>query len=135
MDSVRSTESLRIEAEERSASDSASRIGEGRQTAPRRYAKFTSELVAWKDHLRTIPDLMRASFEQFGSQPAMGTRHTVKTVEKKVTVKVDGKDATRKHEIPWQTDYQWRTFTQLGKEISSFGGGAGGWHPDVTQIR
>lgn len=94
--------------------------GEG---APRRNIQWASELTSTKDGCTTIPQLMRATFERYGSSPALGTRSLIKTVAKEVTVTVDGKAVTKTHQIPWMTDYNFNTFTELGQQISDFGAG------------
>lgn len=97
--------------------------GEGQ---PRRNVLFADQLVTNKDGLRTIPDLMRDSFEKYGSYPAMGARRLIKIAEKDVTVVVDGKSVVKKHKIPWLSKYEWKTFTEVADEISAFGAGLTG---------
>ena len=94
--------------------------GEG---APRRNILWSSELVSTKDGCTTIPQLMRATCERYGSSPALGVRTLIKSTEKEVVVTVDGKPVTKKHQIPWMTDYKFNTFTELGQQITDFGAG------------
>jgi len=92
--------------------------------APRRNILFKNDLVDKQaPHLLTVPELMRATFERYGSRPAMGTRKTVKTVEKEVTVMVDGEPVKKKHRVPWQTGYSFETFGQMAEQITAFGAG------------
>ena len=57
-------------------------IGDAKRDAkegpPHRNVKFKDELVQDKDGLHTIPELMRATFEKFGSHKALGSRRLIK---------------------------------------------------------
>ena len=75
------------------------------------------------DSIDTIPALLAVSAEKFASRRAMGVRRTVRMEERDVKVKVDGKEVDKKHKIPCQTDYEWRTYSQFMDKIKQFGSG------------
>jgi long-chain acyl-CoA synthetase len=91
--------------------------------------------VSQKDGLSTIPQLMRSTFDKFGAHDAMGVRRTVRVVEKEVTVQQDGKPVTKKHRVPWQTDYEFNSFTDMARDITAFGAGLVGTGGTQTPLK
>jgi long-chain acyl-CoA synthetase len=53
----------------------------------------------------------------------MGVRRTIKTTETIRKMKVEGKDVNKTFTIPWQTDYEWKSYDQIGKDITYVGSG------------
>jgi hypothetical protein len=110
-------------------------IGDSKRDAkegpPHRNVLFKSELVEDKDGLHTIPDLMRATCERYGSHKALGSRRLIQTAEKDVELVIEGRKVTKKHKIPWLSDYEWITFTEFGQRITDLGHGLmeGTQHP------
>lgn len=96
---------------------------DAKEGPPHRNIQWKDYLIADKDGLHTIPELMRATCENFGSHQALGQRRLLKTEEKEVEVVVEGKTVTKKHRIPWLSDYEWITFTEFGQKITDFGAG------------
>jgi hypothetical protein len=78
---------------------------DAKEGAPHRNVLHQKALIVDKDGLTTIPQLMRATVEKFGSSNALGQRRLIKNVEKEVTVQVDGKSVTKMHKIPWFSKY------------------------------
>ena len=100
-------------------------VGEAKpnEGRPHRWAAHPHLILRWADSIDTVPALIAQACERFGSRRALGIRRTLKTEEKVVKAMVDGKEVEKKHRTPWQSDYEWRTYTQLYDEITRFGRG------------
>lgn len=73
--------------------------------------------------LKTVPEIIQSSIEQYGSNKSLGFRQTIKEVELLRPVHENGKLVQKPFKTIWKGDYQWRTYQQLGEEIKSFGSG------------
>ena len=100
---------------------------------PRRWATHPTIVTRWSDGIDTIPAVLAAAVEKFGSRRALGIRRTIRVEEKIVKKKVDGKDVEQRHRTPWQSDYEWRTYTQLYDEVQRLGRGLLAHHVEFGQ--